>query len=126
MAPQRLEKIESAPGNGMGSETSDLQDMVSGRAADRALRLTKRWAAWESEREERRRGDPRRIAGLCFSALMTNNLSVKNKSCYVVCPYFSAPSARTCRAIRSRPLHAFVAADPSGRRTECLANRAAW
>src|SRR5271156_5368193 len=43
MAPQRLEKIESAPGNGMGSETSNLQDLVHGRAADRArLRLTSR------------------------------------------------------------------------------------
>jgi hypothetical protein len=45
MAPQRLEKIESAPGNGMGSETSNPQDLAHGRAADRALRLTKRWAA---------------------------------------------------------------------------------
>jgi hypothetical protein len=30
MAPQRLEKIESAPGNGMGSEDSNLQDLVHG------------------------------------------------------------------------------------------------
>ena len=36
MAPQRLEKIESAPGNGMGSEASNLQDLVRGRAADGA------------------------------------------------------------------------------------------
>jgi hypothetical protein len=36
MAPQRLEKIESAPGNGMGSEASNLQHLVPGRAADRA------------------------------------------------------------------------------------------
>jgi hypothetical protein len=43
MAPQRLEKIESAPGNGMGSEASNLQDLVRGRAADRArLRPTSR------------------------------------------------------------------------------------
>ena len=43
MAPQRLEKIESAPGNGMGSEASNPQDLVHGRAADRArLRLTSR------------------------------------------------------------------------------------
>jgi hypothetical protein len=34
MAPQRLEKIESAPGNGMGSEASNLQDVVHGCAAD--------------------------------------------------------------------------------------------
>jgi hypothetical protein len=34
MAPQRLEKIESAPGNGMASEASDPQDLV--RGADRA------------------------------------------------------------------------------------------
>jgi hypothetical protein len=36
MAPQRLEKIESAPGNGMSSEASNLQDLVRGRAADGA------------------------------------------------------------------------------------------
>ena len=43
MAPQRLEKIESAPGNGMGSEASNPLDLVRGRAADRArLRLTSR------------------------------------------------------------------------------------
>jgi hypothetical protein len=36
MAPQRLEKIESAPENGMGSEASNLLDLVPGRAADRA------------------------------------------------------------------------------------------
>ena len=34
MAPQRLEKIESAPGNGMGSEAPNLQHLVNGRAAD--------------------------------------------------------------------------------------------
>jgi hypothetical protein len=33
MAPQRLAKIESAPGNGMGSEGSDPQDMVPHRDA---------------------------------------------------------------------------------------------
>jgi hypothetical protein len=33
MAPQGLEKIEFAPGNGMGSEPSDPQDVVRGRAA---------------------------------------------------------------------------------------------
>ena len=43
MAPQRLEKIESAPGNGMGSEALNPQDVVHGRAADRArLRLASR------------------------------------------------------------------------------------
>ena len=41
MAPQRLEKIESAPGIGMVSEASNPQDLVHGRAAGRArLRLT--------------------------------------------------------------------------------------
>jgi hypothetical protein len=30
MVPQRLEKIESAPENGMGPETSNLQDLVHG------------------------------------------------------------------------------------------------
>jgi hypothetical protein len=34
MAPQRLEKIESAPENGMGSEISNLRDLVHGGAAD--------------------------------------------------------------------------------------------
>ena len=43
MAPQRLEKIKSAPGNGMVSEASNPQDVVHGRAADRArLRLASR------------------------------------------------------------------------------------
>src|SRR5271168_1071155 len=43
MAPQPLEKIESAPGNGMVSEASNPLDLVHGRAADRArLRLTRR------------------------------------------------------------------------------------
>ena len=42
MAPQRFEKIESAPGNGMASEASDPQHLVHGRAADRALRLEHR------------------------------------------------------------------------------------
>ena len=32
MAPQRLEKIESGPGNGMVSEASNPQDVVRGRA----------------------------------------------------------------------------------------------
>ena len=36
MAPQRLEKIESAPGNGMASEASNPQDVVHGRAAESA------------------------------------------------------------------------------------------
>jgi hypothetical protein len=35
MAPQQLEKIESGPGNGMGSEASNPQDVLDGRAADR-------------------------------------------------------------------------------------------
>src|SRR5271170_4323388 len=38
MAPQRLEKIESAPGNGMGSEASNPQHLVHGRTTDRAPR----------------------------------------------------------------------------------------
>jgi hypothetical protein len=43
MASQRLEKIESEPGNGMGAEASNPQDVEQGRAADRApLRLTSR------------------------------------------------------------------------------------
>jgi hypothetical protein len=37
MAPQPIEKIESAPGNGMVSEASKPQHLVHGRAADRAL-----------------------------------------------------------------------------------------
>src|SRR5271168_2560872 len=43
MAPQRLEKIESAPGNGMGSEASNLLDLVHKARRYRArLRLTSR------------------------------------------------------------------------------------
>ena len=43
MAPQRLEKIESAPGVGMVSGASNPQDLVHGRLADLAqLRLTSR------------------------------------------------------------------------------------
>jgi hypothetical protein len=38
MAPQPLEKIESAPGNGMGSEASNPQDVVHGRALTARLR----------------------------------------------------------------------------------------
>ena len=51
MAPQPLEQIESAPGNGMVSEASKPQDMVPGRAADRALRLTKGWDGSGGARE---------------------------------------------------------------------------
>jgi hypothetical protein len=43
MAPQPIEKIKSAPGNGMGSVNSNLQHLVRSRAADRArLRPTSR------------------------------------------------------------------------------------
>src|SRR5271156_3860961 len=43
MAPQRIEKIESGPGNGMGSEASNPQHLVHGPAADQArLRLEPR------------------------------------------------------------------------------------
>ena len=37
MAPQRLEKIESAPGNGMAPEAPDPQDMVQSATAPRRL-----------------------------------------------------------------------------------------
>ncbi len=51
MAPQRLEKIESAPGNGMVPEDSNPQDLVHGRAAGRArLRLTSRMTKSRSSR----------------------------------------------------------------------------
>jgi hypothetical protein len=39
MAPQRLEKIESAPGNGRVSDAWKPQHLVHVRVADRALRL---------------------------------------------------------------------------------------
>jgi hypothetical protein len=41
MPRQQLEKTESGLGNGMASEASNPQDLVPGRAADRAL-LTSR------------------------------------------------------------------------------------
>src|SRR5271170_5979281 len=57
MAPQRLEKIESAPGNGRASEASNPQDVVHGRAAESArppttkpeknLELTQPYPAFE-------------------------------------------------------------------------------
>ena len=40
MAPQRLEKIESAPGNGMGPDAANLLYLVPGRAATARLRVT--------------------------------------------------------------------------------------
>ena len=39
MAPQQVEKIEFAPGNGMVPEAVNPQDVVNGRAADRARLL---------------------------------------------------------------------------------------
>ena len=43
MVPQPLDKIKSAPGNGMASVASNPQHLVRGRAAGRArLRLTSR------------------------------------------------------------------------------------
>jgi hypothetical protein len=57
MAPQRLEKIESGPGSGMGSEASNLHDLVHGRAADRVrLRLTRR----ENDEVVKGRANPQR------------------------------------------------------------------
>jgi hypothetical protein len=59
MAPQRLEKIESAPGNGTGSEAPNPQDVVDGRAADRArLRLPSR----ENDEAKFSVSQPREIA----------------------------------------------------------------
>src|SRR5271168_5274570 len=55
MAPQRLEKIESAPGNGRVSEAWRPQDLVCGRGADRALRPTRREAAQELRSCRKRR-----------------------------------------------------------------------
>ena len=61
MAPQRLEKIGSAPGNGMASEASNPQDLVRGRTADRARlrpmsarRLQKRLGDWGTEKGAQR------------------------------------------------------------------------
>jgi hypothetical protein len=50
MAPQRLEKIESAPENGMASEVSNPQHLVYGRVAHRALRRTNLGAPPTSQR----------------------------------------------------------------------------
>jgi hypothetical protein len=58
MAPQRLEKSESAPGNGMGSGASNLQDMVPGRAADRAT------PAGEHENEKLQKKAPKVLKSL--------------------------------------------------------------
>jgi hypothetical protein len=55
MAPQRLEKIESGRGNGMGSEASNPQDVEQGArltvrdSGRRAARMTT--LIWTSRRE---------------------------------------------------------------------------
>jgi hypothetical protein len=60
MAPQRFEKIESGPGNGMGSEASNLLNLVHGRAADRTpLRLTSR----ENDEVAKGQRDRKRVTG---------------------------------------------------------------
>ena len=65
MEPQRLEKIEFAPGSGMVSEASNPQDLVHGRANDPGrLRLTSR----KSDKVAARRDSPRkRLSYLMFS-----------------------------------------------------------
>jgi hypothetical protein len=77
MAPQPIEKIESAPGNGMVSKAWNVQDVIHGRAADPArLPLTSRDAfrsagaprerlratevAWKWRRNRLKRLNPRR------------------------------------------------------------------
>src|SRR5271169_4085781 len=63
MAPQPLDKIESAPGNGMVSKAWNLQDVVDGRAADPArLPLTSR-DAFRSARAPRERPRATGVAG---------------------------------------------------------------
>ena len=52
MAPQRLEKIESAPENGMVSEASKPQHLVYGRVAHRALRRNNLGAPPTSQRPQ--------------------------------------------------------------------------
>ena len=78
MAPQRLEKIESAPGIGMVSEASNPQDLVPGRAADRELAaqrnqpLIRRFAPllpqgekeWLTDREELQKKAPNVLKSL--------------------------------------------------------------
>ena len=68
MAPQRLEKIESAPGNGMAPEAPDPQDMVQSATAPRRLsppptkplaRSRRRRPAREWSRKSSRRLNPR-------------------------------------------------------------------
>jgi hypothetical protein len=52
MAPQELEKIESAPENGMVSEASNPQHLVHGRVAHHALRRNSLGAPPTSQRPE--------------------------------------------------------------------------
>jgi hypothetical protein len=65
MAPQGLENIESAPGNGMVPEDSNPQDLVHGRATGRTrLRLTSRMTKSRSSRvalRTNRNRRPRRL-----------------------------------------------------------------
>ena len=70
MAPQRLEKIESGPGNGMVSEASKPQHLVLGRAADRALRRTKAPRSETARIASDGRGAPKEAGGK-FSCLQS-------------------------------------------------------
>jgi hypothetical protein len=70
IAPQRLEKIESAPESGMVSKPSKPLHLVFGRAADRALRRTKAPRSETARIASDGRGAPKEAGGK-FSCLQS-------------------------------------------------------
>src|ERR1700678_471458 len=78
MAPQRLEKIEFAPGNGRVSEASNPQDVVHRRAADRARSAGSLQAPPAKQRRRRRAHRPDERGGK-FSASQSLEKSQNQK-----------------------------------------------
>src|SRR5277367_2254599 len=91
MAPQRLEKIESAPGNGMVSGASNPQDVVHGGAADRA-RL--RSASRENEEAAIQEGK--------FSASQPLEIAQNREGISEAAPRISPPPFFGSGALRTR------------------------
>ena len=80
MAPQRLEKIKSAPGNAMASEASNPPDLVHRRTADRA-------------QERQSRGETAKPSAPC-KALKTHKCGKKSR------PGADSPTSPNCSRAR--------------------------
>ena len=112
MAPQRLEKIESAPGNGSSSEAWKPQHLVPGARADRALRPGAARTLSNSTRAGSPRGNfPPRKA---LKSLETEKESRKPRRRYEQTGDRAAPPLPRRRAAR---------ADPRGAGTGAVASR---